>query len=111
MLADEDIQANWNEEDEEVEDRHEDLRAALQPHVPEEDAGQDVCGHQRVSNLPALPGSRRCHREETRRSRRRRTGPLPQDTPQDPCHMTTACPRQSPLTRGVKAGLKDRKTL
>ena len=61
----------------------------------------------RVSHLPAFPEPRRGHRKETRRSRRRRTSPMPQD----PCHRTTACPRQSPLTRRVKAGLAERKSL
>jgi hypothetical protein len=46
VLADEDIQANWDEEDEEVEDPHEDLRDALQPLVPGTGRGQDVHGHQ-----------------------------------------------------------------
>jgi hypothetical protein len=65
----------------------------------------------RVSHLPAFPGSRRCHRKETRRSRRRRTGPMPQDTPLDPCRGTTACPSEPPLTWRVRAGLGGRKTL
>ena len=65
----------------------------------------------RVSHLPAFPRSRRCHRNEMRGSRMRRTGPMPQDTPLDLCRGTTACHREPPLTRGVKAGLKDRKTL
>ena len=46
-----------------------------------------------------------------RRSSRRMTGPLPLGTPQDPCQRTTAYPRHSPLTWGVKAGLKEGRTL
>ena len=69
----------------------------------------------RVSHQPAFPGSRRCRRRGKRSSRRtssrRRTGPMPQDLPQDPCRRTTACPREPPLTRRVRAGLGERKTL
>ena len=64
----------------------------------------------RVSHHPAFPGSWRCHRSKTRRSRRRRTGPMPQDLPLDPYRVTTACPREPPLTRRVRAGLGGRKT-
>ena len=35
--------------------QHEDLQDALQPHVPEEDAGQEVFGHQEGVPPPRLP--------------------------------------------------------
>ena len=84
MLADEDIQASWNEEDEEVEDRHEGLRAALQPHVPEEDAGQDVRGHQEGVPAPRLPRTQERPQEgdeekQEEEDKSHAAGPLPQD--------------------------------
>ena len=64
VLADEDIQANWDEEDEEVEDPHEDLRDALQPPVPGTGLGQDVHGHQESVPPPGPPRAQETPEEQ-----------------------------------------------
>ena len=77
-LADEDIQAGWNDDSEAMpaqneydmdrnlrdDDQNEDLQEALQPHVPEEDAGQEVCRHPQGVPPPQLPRSQEMAQEE-----------------------------------------------
>ena len=68
-LADEEIQAGWDEDSEDIhaqdeygmdtnhqdDDQHEDLQGASQPHVPEEDNEQDVRGRPEGVQTPPLP--------------------------------------------------------
>ena len=77
-LADEDIQAGWNDDSEAMpaqnkydmdrnlrdDDQNEDLQEALQPHVPEEDAGQEVRRHPQGVPPPHLPRSQEMAQEE-----------------------------------------------
>ena len=92
VLADEDIQASWNDDKEDSnlqdEDRHEDLQDALQPHVPEEDAGQEVCGHQegvppprlpRIQEMPQEGDEEKLEEEDRSHAAGHAAGPLPRD--------------------------------
>ena len=77
-LADEDIQAGWNEDSEDIpaqneydmdrnlrdDDQHEDLQGALQPHVQEEDGGQEVRRRPQGVQPPHLPRSQKMAKEE-----------------------------------------------
>ena len=77
-LADEDIQAGWNEDSEDIhaqneydmdtnhqdDDQHEDLQGASQPHVQEEDDEQEVCRRPQGVQTPPLPRSQEVAQEE-----------------------------------------------
>ena len=77
-LADEDIQAGWNEDSEDIpaqneydmdrnhqdDDQHEDLQGAPQPHVQEEDGEQEVCRRPQGVQPPHLPRSQEMAQEE-----------------------------------------------
>ena len=64
------IQAGWNDDSEDRnppdENQHEDLQEALQPHVQEEDDGQEVRRHPQEGQPPHLPRSQELAQEEDR---------------------------------------------
>ena len=106
VLADEDIQADWHDDNETMPtqneydmDRHlrndnqnESLQEALQPHVPEEDAGQEVRGHQegvpppRLHRIQEMPQEGEEEKQEdflTEEDRSHAAGPAAGPLPQD----------------------------
>ena len=77
-LADEEIQAGWNEDSEDIhaqdeygmdtnhqdDDQHEDLQGASQPHVQEEDGEQEVHRRPQGVQTPPLPRSQEVAQEK-----------------------------------------------
>ena len=121
------IQEDWNEDSEAMpaqkvydmdrnlrdDDQHEDLQGALQPHVQEEDARQEVRRHPHGVQPPHHPRSQEMAQEEDgdKEKRRNRRTSSRWRRGLNPCRRTTPCPREPPLTREIRAGLRERKTL